>query len=216
MTPKMRAALPLLLDLVVPIGGYFLLSKVFGVDEFWALAISGTATGIGTVVNTVRARRIDAFGLLVLIELALSLALLALTVDPRIILLKPGFLIGVAGIYALVTCFVGKPLAYESGKPFATKGNPAMLSAYERAWDRSARLRKTIRSVTVVWALAFLADAVLRTIIVYSYRRQEIDQSFLLSQAPLIVLLVLAILYTRARMRPLRPIIEAHLDPATR
>ncbi|QWF82831.1 VC0807 family protein [Amycolatopsis sp. CA-230715] len=216
MSPKLRATLPLLLDLVVPIGGYFLLSKVFGVAEIWALAISGMATGVATIVNTVRARKIDAFGLLILIELALSLVLLVVTDDPRIILLKPGFLIGVAGIYALVTCFAGKPLVYESGKPFATKGDPAMLAAYERAWDRSARFRGTVRGVTAVWAAAFLADAVLRTIIVLSYSAQEIDQSFLLSQAPLIVLLVLAVGYTRARMRPLRPLVESHLDPAIR
>ncbi|GAA1983770.1 VC0807 family protein [Amycolatopsis minnesotensis] len=216
MTPKLRATLPLLLDLVVPIGGYFLLSKAFGVDEFWALAISGTATGIATAVNTVRARKVDAFGLLILLELALSLVVLAVTDDPRIILLKPGFLIGVAGIYALVTCFTGKPLVYESGKPFATKGDPAMLAAYERAWDRSALMRRTMRAVTAVWAAAFLVDAVVRTVIVLSFSAQEIDESFLLSQAPLIALLVLAIAYTRLRMRPLRPIVEAQLEPSAR
>ncbi|MEU5695636.1 VC0807 family protein [Actinosynnema sp. NPDC020468] len=144
-----------------------------------------------------------------MLELALSLALLLVTEDSRVLLLKPAFLVGVAGISALVTCFAGRPLVFESGKLFATRGDPELLTGYERAGERSARFRATTRSVTAVWAAAFLADAVLRVVVVYAYSAQEIDRSFLLSQAPLLVLLVLAIGCTRLRMRPPRPIVTA-------
>ncbi|MFE0025689.1 VC0807 family protein [Amycolatopsis sp. NPDC059021] len=210
MNARFRAMLPVLLDLVVPIGGYFLLHQGFGLSAFWSLTIAGAATGVTALAGTIRRRRLDALGALIFLEMALSAVLLFVTDDPRVVLAKPAFYLAAAAVFALVTCFVGKPLVYESGKPFATKGDPAMLAAYERSWTVSHRFRRAMRGVTAFWAAAFAADAVLRVVVVYSLPPERVDESVWLSQVPLVVVFVLAIVVTRLWMRPLRPIVEAN------
>jgi hypothetical protein len=205
MNDRVKALLPFLLDLIIPIGGYFLLHNVFGLSAFWALTIGGLATMVNAIVATVRRGRLDSFGLLVVLEVALSVALLFVSRDPRVLLLKPAFYVAVGGLWALATLRWGTPLAYESGKPFATKGDPALLVAYERAYERSDRFRAALRAVTTVWGVAFLLDAVLRVVIVYRYSPDQINDSLVLSQVPLIALLVLTIVFTRLRMRSVRP-----------
>ena len=212
MKPRIRALAPFLLDLVLPIAAYYLLHTGFGVSPFWALAIGGLATTVNAVLTTVRRGRLDAFGGLVVLEVALSLVLLFVTDDPRVLLLKPAFYVGVGGLYALGTLVVGRPLVYESGKPFATQGDPGLMAAYERCWDTSAQFRGAIRSVTAVWGVGFLVDAVLRAVIVYRFPPEQVMDSLLLSQAPLLAVLVLVIVYTRLRMRRVRPILLHERD----
>lgn len=210
---KLRAAAPLLADIVIPVAGYYLLHAL-GLDDFWALTVSGLATGLNAVVNTIRRRRLDGLGLLVVIELALSIALLFTTRDPRIVLIKPSFYIAVGGLYALVSCFAGRPLVYYSAMPFATRGDVKRLDAYELSWAGSPAFRRIMRTLTVVWAAAFLVDAVVRVVIVYHFGPDQVNRSLLLSQVPSIVLFLAAIVTTRLRVRSLRRIVERHL-PAT-
>lgn len=212
MNDRIRALLPFLLDLIIPIGGYFLLHNAFGIGDFWALSLGGLGTMVNAVVTTVRRGRLDSFGLLVVLEVALSVVLLFVSRDPRVLLLKPAFYVGIGGLWALGTLRLGKPLAYESGKPFATKGDPVLMAAYERAYEQSDRFRAALRSVTAVWGVAFLLDAVLRVVIVYRFSPAQINDSLLLSQVPLIGLLVLVIVFTRLRMRAVRPELLRHRE----
>ena len=74
------ALLPAALDLVVPTVGYFALHAA-GMSDVWALTLAGSATAVVAVVHTVQRRQVDALGLLVAAELALSVALAAATDD---------------------------------------------------------------------------------------------------------------------------------------
>lgn len=64
--------------------------------------------------------------------------------------------------------------------------------------------------MTAAWGVAFLAEAVARVAIVYSFSAQQIDKSVLLSQAPSVLLIVVVIVFTRLRMRPLRTVIRVN------
>jgi hypothetical protein len=194
--------LPVLLDVIVPIGGYFLLHAL-GLNAFWALTIAGAGTGAVTVVNTVRRRRLDGIGLLVVLEVALSVALLFLTRDPRVLLLKPAFYTAVGGLFALSTCVAGKPLVYEAGKPFASKGDPRRLAAYDEAWLTSARFRRVLTEVTVGWGIGFLLVSAATVAVVLNFPPSQVSSSFALSQLPSIVVFIGLIAFTRLRMRAL-------------
>jgi hypothetical protein len=173
----------MLIDIGAPIIVYFILHSL-GVGDVLALTIGAMVTAINAIAGTVRRRRLDSIGLLVVAEIALSIALLLITEDPRILLIKPSFYVGFAAIYAFATCFVGQPIGYESAKPFATKGDPERLAAYERAWECSPEFRRTERVITAGWGVAFLADAVLRVLVVYSFSADQVSESLLLSQVP--------------------------------
>ena len=129
---RLRALLPILLDLVIPTAGYFLLHWA-GLSDVWALTVAGSATAVNAAVTTVRRGRLDALGLLVVAEIAVSVALAASTGDPRLVLARPAVYLAVAGVVNLISCVAGRPLSYTGAAPMATKGDPQRAVAYERA-----------------------------------------------------------------------------------
>lgn len=204
---KPAVLIPILLDIVVPIGGYFLLHAL-GMTDFWALTIAGAGTGVAAIVNTVRRRALDGIGLLIMVEVALSVALLFLTRDPRVLLLKPAFYTAVGGLFVLGTCLVRRPLVYETGKPFATKGDPARLAAYEHSWRHSPKFRSVLTGVTVGWGIGFLLVSAATVAIVLSFPPDQVSGSFALSQLPSIAVFIALIVFTRLRVRAIRPIVD--------
>lgn len=200
MNAKLRALLPLLLEIVIPIGGYFLLHAL-GVDDFWALTIPGILTAVVALTNTVRRRTLDRIGLLVFLEIVLSAVLLLVTRDPKIILLKPSFFTGLAGLYLLYTCFAGRAFVFEVSKPIATRGDPERERAFEMAWQRSAPFRQEERRITAVWGILWLAEAATRAVVVLG---SPVSEGVLTGQIPGIVAIAAGILFTRFRVPALR------------
>jgi hypothetical protein len=207
MSPRLRAALPMLLDIVIPIAGYYVLHAL-GVDDFWALTIAGAGTAGYTIVNTVRRGRLDRLGTLVVLEIALSVVLFAVTRDPRIVLLKPSFYTALAAGYLLYTCLSGRPFTVETSRPFATEGDPDRTRAYEAAWEHSPGFRREHRLVTAVWAVLWLAESAVRVVVVLN---SDISEGVLLGQVPGIVAIVAGIVFTRLRVPAVRRHVEAQL-----
>jgi hypothetical protein len=187
-TPRLRALLPTLLDLVIPTAGYFLLHWA-GLPDIWALTIAGSATGVNALVNTIRRGRLDALGLLVVAEVGVSVVLLAVTADPRLILVRPA-------VY----------LAYTASTPMATKGDPERAVAYELAWHHSPELRRIHRQLTTGIGVALVAYAAIRVLIVYSF---PIGTAVLLQEVPALLLIALVVVLIRLRVPRLRRIVDA-------
>ncbi|NRD78985.1 hypothetical protein HPT25_16595 [Bacillus sp. BRMEA1] len=203
---KFRGILPLLVDLIAPGVAYFLLHQL-GLNDVVALTVSGVAAGLTTALQTARNRKLDGIGLLIVLEIALSIVLMIWTNDPRILLIKPSFYIGAAAIYAWTTCFVGRPLSYETAKPVATKGDPIRMAAYERAWERSGPFRRGERIMTAGWGGFMALEGVLRIVVVFRISEEEIGKSLIVSQLPAIIVLVLAVLFTKRCLTPLKKIV---------
>ena len=204
-TSRLPALLPTLLDLVIPTAGYFLLHWA-GLPDIWALTIAGSATGVNALVNTVRRGRLDALGLLVVAEISVSVVLLAVTADPRLILVRPAVYLAVAGVVNLVSCFAGRPLSYTASTPMATKGDPERAVAYERAWHHSPELRRIHRQLTAAIGVALVAYAVIRVLIVYSL---PTGTALLVQEVPAILLIALVVVLIRRRVPRLRRIVDA-------
>jgi len=204
MNPKLRAVLPMLIDVVLPVAGYYLLSAC-GVDDFWALTIAGLATAAHALFTTVRRRRLDGIGALVVLEIALSLVLLAVTRDPRIVLLKPSFYTALAGVFLLGTCVAGKPFTIDVTRPMAIGGEPARAPAVDAAAAHSAGFRREHLHITAVWGVLWIVESVVRAWIVLV---TDVSTGVLASQVPGLVALVVGILYTRSRV----PALSRHVD----
>ena len=204
-TSRLRTLLPTLLDLVIPTAGYFLLHWA-GLSDVWALTIAGAATAVNALITTIRRRRLDALGLLVVAEVAVSVALAAITQDPRLILARPAVYLAVAGVVNLVSCVAGRPLSYTAATPMATKGDPVRAVAYERAWDHSPELRAIHRQLTAGIGLALLVYAVLRVLIIYSF---STGTAVLGQEVPGLLLIALVVALIRLRVPRLRRIVDA-------
>ncbi|WP_030439151.1 VC0807 family protein [Actinoplanes subtropicus] len=204
---RLRLFLPMALDVVIPVVAYFAL-RALGANQFWALTLAGVGTGLSALVNTVRRRKLDGIGMLVLLEVALSAALLFTTNDPRVVAIKPAFYTALAGCYFLFTCVVGKPVVYLAAAPIATGGDPLRADAYRRAWDESPTFRSRERLMTAAFAAALLAESVLRVWIVYHWSPAKLDESFVISQLPAFLLLGAVLAFVRLQVPTITNIVD--------
>jgi hypothetical protein len=205
---KARAVLPLAADVVVPVAGFFVLSAI-GLSDTWALTLAGAATGVRTLAGVLYRRRLDGISMLVAVEFLLSAALLVVSDDPRVVLLKPSFYTLVAAGYLLVSVFVGRPVVYEAAAPMATGGDPQRTIAYRTVWDNSAEFRRRERTITAVFAAALALEAGLRAVVVLNTPADEVGQSVLTGQLPGVVLIVAALIFTRSQVPAISRLVDA-------
>ena len=170
-TDAVKAATVLLgyaIDVVGPMAAFLVLNKL-SVPPLWSLLFGSAIALASTTINTMRRRRMDRVGILVLIEIAISILLLFVWRDPRFLLAKPSFYTATAGVYLIATSFRGKPLTYDGALQLGTKGDPVRAAAFARCWEKSSQFRNNLRIASLGWGLACLADAVLRVIVVYRF-----------------------------------------------
>lgn len=122
-----RAALlgslkPLVVDVVVPMASYYVLSKGFGMSTLAALGWSSVLPALRTVWGVLRDRRLNVLAGVILVVNTVGLLLSTVTGDPRLMLAKDSGISSVVGISMLVSVVAGKPLLTSALKPFVTKG----------------------------------------------------------------------------------------------
>lgn len=197
-----------LMDTVGPIATFFVLNAL-GVPPLAAM-IYGTLVAVAsTVVNTVKRKRLDAIGVLVIAEITASIVMQLLIHDVRLLMAKPSVYSLIGGVFVLSTLFRGQPITYIGARPMATKGDPERSRAYDLAWENSAPFRAIHRTATLGWGIAFLADAVLRVVILYALPP---DRSLLLSNAPHIAAIALLAGFSAFMGKRSKPLVEAQLE----
>lgn len=202
-----RVWLPYLVDVAGPFLAYVVVQR-FGLAAVWALTAGGGVAAISTTVNTIRRKGLDRVGILVLLELGVSIAVLLGTRDPRLLLVRPSFYTGAAACYLLTTLAGRRPLTFDGAKVMAAQGGPARLAAYERAWDDSAEFRRTHVLVTLAFALVLAVDSVLRVLIVF---RTPVTRAAWLSNVPHVVGIVLFVAVSALAGRRFARIVDGEM-----
>ena len=196
-----------LIDIFAPMAMYFVLRKI-GLSEFASLIV-GSLIAIGsTVVNTVRRKKLDAIGSIVILEIGISIAWLFLTHNAKLLLMKPSFYSGITAVYVMINSIFGKPVSFEGGRPMATQGDTQRNIAYERTWERSAKFRKAHRISTFGLGIALLSDALLRIVIVEKFAT---DRAIWLSTAPNFLALVLFLGFAAYMGTKTKPLVEEQI-----
>jgi hypothetical protein len=98
---KLRLFIPALMDIFAPLTAYYLLHHI-GLSDFWALTLAGCLSGAKAVFDLVR-RHSAELPTAVFLMFALTLVLVFVTQDARLILIKPSLYIELAACYILVT-----------------------------------------------------------------------------------------------------------------
>ncbi|HEY4248243.1 MAG TPA: VC0807 family protein [Lacunisphaera sp.] len=189
--PASRWALwrPYVLDIGGPFIAYFLF-KALGAQAMWAMTVAGLAAGLSTLVNTLRRKKLDALGVLVLLEIVVSLLLMIFVRDPRLMFIRPSFYTAMASVVMISSAFGNQPLTFVGSRQMAATGGPTRLAAFERTWDKSAEFRTTHRRLTLGFGIALAVDSILRIVIVYG---TPVDRSAWLSNVPHLTAMVLMI-----------------------
>jgi hypothetical protein len=167
-------------DILGPLAAYWLTRKL-GIPIFWGLALGGVIAIISTAFNSIRHRRLDAVGILVLLELVTSIVLLFYLNDPRLLLIRPSIYTGVAAIYLMANAFSSQPVSFQGSRAIATGGDPIRTAAFEQAWKDLPQFRRAHKMLTFGWGIASMVDSILRVVIVYRF---PIDRAVWLSNLP--------------------------------
>ena len=185
------------IDIFGPLAAYWLTRRL-GIPVFWGLALGGVIAVASTAINSIRRRRLDAVGTLVLLEFAASIVLLFYLNDPRLLLIRPSIYTGVAAIYLMANAFTSQPLSFQGSRAMATNGDPVRTIAFEQAWRDLPQFRRAHKMLTFGWGLASMVDSILRVVIVYSF---PVDRAAWLSNLPhtaaIIIMLGVSALFGR-------------------
>ncbi|EPD55667.1 MULTISPECIES: VC0807 family protein [unclassified Streptomyces] len=170
-TGKSNDFLPLIVDVAIPLGSYYLFKDGFGMSTLASLACSAVVPALRTVWSVVKDRKINALAALILVVTVVSLALSFVSGDPRLLLAKDSGVSSTIAIGILVSVALGRPMMTEGLKPFLIKSE-----AKQAAWDRlmdgtaaaSADFRRKERVFSIVWGVALLVECVVRVVGAYT------------------------------------------------
>jgi hypothetical protein len=195
--PRARAviaALPYLLDFVVPLVAFYALTAA-GVSSFWSLTIGGALTGGVSAVNTIRRGKLDGLGLLVIAEIALGLVLIVTTRDPRLVLARSSLYLALAGIWVLGSAVIGRPVTINTSTAFAARSDGEKgIAAVEWLAANSAPFLRIHRGLSALWGGMFLLYAVVRVVIIYS---TSVSRAVSISEIPGIVAIGICLIASR-------------------
>jgi hypothetical protein len=186
-----RALSPLLFDVAVPVGLYYLLSAA-GVADTPALIASGLVPFARSVYGVVRAGKADYLAVMVAALFVLSLILVAFTGSPRFLLVKESFGTALIGLWSLASAWTARPMTFYTARPILTKGRPAALRAWDRLADCSAEFRSIQHRLAVFWGVGLLIEAAVRVDIAERYSVHA--AAGLVNVAAVIIIVALCIL----------------------
>ncbi|MFI9809228.1 VC0807 family protein [Streptomyces sp. NPDC052301] len=163
---------PLLVDVAVPLGSYYVFKDAFGMSTFAALAWSSVGPALRTVWSLVKDRAANGLAMLILVVNVVGLGLSFVSGDPRLMLAKDSGISSTVGIGILVSVALGKPMMTAGLKPFMVKGDEAREAAWDRLVSGAAAGSRDFRSrekvFSVVWGVVLLAECVARVVGAYT------------------------------------------------
>lgn len=201
---------PYLLDVAGPFIAYAV-AHTFGVRGVWAMTAAGLVATLSTAVNSLRRKRLDGVGALVILEIVASVVMLLLVHDPRLLLARPSVYSAIAAGYLGLSAFVGRPLSFSGSQMMVARGDPVRLAAFERTWENSAEFRRTHRAVTFAMGVCLAVDSVLRVVIVYA---APVERAAWLSNVPHLSAIALMVALSALAGRRFRRLVQEQAEHA--
>ena len=153
----------LIFDVAAPLVAYYSLRSA-GLSSVGALVLSGVFPTFGIALGVVRRGRLDAIGVLVLTGIIVGSVVGLASGSARLVLLDGTVPTAVFGVVCIGSLWTKRPMIYrfalESMGPDTPKGRD-----FADQW-RYAGFRHAFRVTTVVWGVAFLAEAAVQVVII--------------------------------------------------
>ncbi len=165
----MGAALrPLLIDVGVPLGSYYLLRDGLGLSLWLSLALSSIGPAARSVAGLVGERKLNVLAALMLAVNLAGIAVSFLTGDPRAMIAKDSVISSVIAFAILGSVIARRPLMSMGLRPFVTQGVPERGAAWDRLAAGSSRFRGFELAYSTIWGVALLADCAARLVGAYT------------------------------------------------
>ncbi|MFI1974890.1 VC0807 family protein [Streptomyces wedmorensis] len=156
------------LNVVAPILTYNILTEDHGWSEFSALLLSSAWPVLDTAIVVAWRRKVDEFAVVTLVFLVITAVVsLVGAHTARALLVKDSCVTGLFGLLCLATLLAPRPLMFYFGRKFATDGTPASTAWWNGLWQYEG-FRSTMRTMTLVWGVAYVAEALVRVALAYA------------------------------------------------
>jgi len=136
---------------------YSLLRPRFPPTSVTPLLIASLCPVLANIFSIARHRRLDIFGVMVLIGLAVSIAGVLLGGGPRLLLLRESFVTGASGVVMLASLVLPRPLGYYFARQLLTGNDPEKGAAFAALWQ-TPPFRRAMRGGTVFWGGLLLGE----------------------------------------------------------
>ena len=153
---------PLLIDVGIPVGSYYLLRGAFGLSLWLSLALSSIGPALRATAGLVAKREPNLLAVLMLAVSAAGIVVSFLTGDPRAMIAKDSIISSVIAFAILGSVVLRRPLMTAGLKPFLTRGDPRRTAAWHRLSTASPRFRRLELLFSTIWGLALLAECAAR------------------------------------------------------
>jgi hypothetical protein len=153
---------PLLIDVGIPVGVYYLLRNAFGVSLWLSLALSSIGPAVRAIAGLVAERKLNLLAALMLAVNLVGIVVSFLAGDPRAMIAKDSIVSSVIAFAILGSVVLRRPLMSAGLKPFMTRGEPQRTAAWDRLSAASPRFRRLELLFSTTWGLVVLAECVAR------------------------------------------------------
>ena len=159
---------PLVIDVGIPLGTYYLLRDGFGASLWLSLALSSIGPAARSVAGLVTERKLNLLAVLMLAVNLAGIAVSFLTGDPRAMIAKDSIVSSVIAFAILGSVMLRRPLMSAGLKPYMTRGKAERIAAWGRLSKASARFRRLELAFSTIWGLALLAECAARLVGAYT------------------------------------------------
>ena len=159
---------PLLIDVGIPVGTYYLLRDAFGVSVWLSLALSSIGPAVRSVAGLVKERKLNLLAVLMLAVNLAGIAISFLTGDPRSMIAKDSIVSSVIAFTILGSVVLRRPLISAGLRPFMTRGEPRRTAAWDRLSTASPRFRRLELLFSTAWGLVLLAECAAQLVGAYT------------------------------------------------
>jgi len=131
-----------------------------------ALSIATIIPLLDNLLSLLKKRRLDVFAAFMLISFLLGIMMVSIGGSERLLLIRESFVTGILGIIFLVSLLFPRPLIFYFALRFTIGDDPNKTSVFTANWQY-AYFRFVLRFITIVWGLALIGEAAVRTILVF-------------------------------------------------
>jgi hypothetical protein len=142
------------------------------VGDVQALLASSLPPILGSVVEFLRHRRIDALSLMVLAGIVLSLLAFFGGGGPRMLQLREKLVTGLIGVAFLGSAAIGRPLIYELARAGSARRNAAEAARLHDLRD-DPLFRRSMTIMTLVWGFGLIVDVGVAAVLIFTLTIKE-------------------------------------------
>jgi hypothetical protein len=157
------ALVSILLDVLIPLGIYYVLHDGFGLPLVTSMACSSILPAARTIVTAVRDHTLETLAALMLTLNLASIAVSMASGDARLLFAREAAVSSVIALWALGTVALHRTPLFEPGlEAFVTRGERRRAELWHRLRTCEPEFQTLLRRHTLVWGVVLLADCCAR------------------------------------------------------